>query len=617
MSVPSRTEAAGHADTQAAFAATLVDEWVRGGVAHAVVCPGSRSTPMALALAADPGVTVHVRLDERSAGFTAVGLGLATGHPAVVLTTSGTAAAELHAAVVEADLARVPLLVCTADRPPERRDVGAPQTIDQLHLYGRSVRWFSDPGVPDAATRATWRSLAARSVAESTSGRTGPGPVHVNLPFREPLLGHPDAAGGMAPGRPDGHPWHEVVGDGAGPDGRWLRRLVDGGPLRPGTRGVLVVGAGCGRPDAVTDLATALGWPVLADPRSGLRRSGPGLIGSADGILRSEAFVEGHRPEIVVRMGDRWVSKVVNGYVSKALADGALGVVVDPLDRWADPDGEIHDFVRADPDRFAEAVTRRVTGLGVATPPAAGPSSWLADWQRAEDRAQEIMTTMLGPGTAEAGPADPGPVAVLTEPSLARRLFAALPDGATLVVSSSMPVRDIEAFAGPRRTPPRVVANRGANGIDGVVSTAIGVALAGGGPTVALVGDLAFLHDVSALVGGVGADLDLTVVVADNRGGGIFSFLPPAGALDPVTFDALFGTPQGSDPGAVAAGFGWPVDEVASGSGADGLEAVLTRRVGSGTPAVLRVRLPGRSANVDHHGRVNAAIVHAVDRPEP
>ena len=184
VSVASDPPGPGGADVQAAFAATLVDEWARGGVAHAVVCPGSRSTPLALALAAHRGVAVHVRLDERSAGFTGIGLGLVTGRPAVVLTTSGTAAAELHAAVVEADLARVPMIVCTADRPPELRDVGAPQTIDQHHLYGRSVRWFADPGLAANATRATWRSLAARAVAGADLGgvRTGSGSPEPALP---------------------------------------------------------------------------------------------------------------------------------------------------------------------------------------------------------------------------------------------------------------------------------------------------------------------------------------------------------------------------------------------------------------------------------------------------
>src|SRR5664280_2848626 len=199
-------------DTQMEFAATMVDEWVRCGVSHAVICPGSRSTPMAVALIRHRGMDVQVRLDERSASFTSLGIGLVTGRPAVILTTSGTAAAELHAAVVEADLARVPLVVCTADRPPELRDVGAPQAIDQQMIFGRSVRWFvdpgvADPGVADPASRSTWRSLASRTVAEAVSGPGGPGPVHVNLPFREPLVRKGEVSR-VEPGRPDGAPWY-------------------------------------------------------------------------------------------------------------------------------------------------------------------------------------------------------------------------------------------------------------------------------------------------------------------------------------------------------------------------------------------------------------------------
>ncbi len=199
MSVPTGPGQPGDGDRQAAFAACLVDEWVRGGVSHAVLCAGSRSTPLAMAVAADPRISLCVRLDERSAGFVALGIGLATGRPAAVVTTSGTAAAELHPAVIEADLARVPLLVCTADRPPELRGVAAPQTIDQTHLFGRAARWFADPGVPDSAASATWRSLAARSVAESVAGPRGPGPVHLNLPFRDPLLGDSRGAEGRPP----------------------------------------------------------------------------------------------------------------------------------------------------------------------------------------------------------------------------------------------------------------------------------------------------------------------------------------------------------------------------------------------------------------------------------
>ncbi len=311
-------------------------------MAHAVVCPGSRSTPLALAVAAEPRIRLHVRLDERSAGFTAVGIGAATGLPALVVVTSGTAAAELHAAVVEADLGRVPLLVCTADRPPELRDVGAPQTIDQTHLFGRAPRWSADPGVPDEASRSTWRSLGSRSAAETRSGPRGPGPVHLNLPFREPLLGDADR-GGVPAGRPDGRPWHRVEAARAAPGTGVVDELSAEG-VRPGTRGLIVAGHGCGDPAAVLDLAAALGWPVLADPRSGLRTAGSSVVSAADGILRAPGFAAAHRPDVVVRLGERWASKVVTTFLA-----GSDTVVVDPYG-WSDPErgADAHRAGRSD-----------------------------------------------------------------------------------------------------------------------------------------------------------------------------------------------------------------------------------------------------------------------------
>jgi 2-succinyl-5-enolpyruvyl-6-hydroxy-3-cyclohexene-1-carboxylate synthase len=587
VSVPRDRSPVGDGDRQAAFCAALVDEWVRAGVRHAVICPGSRSTPLATAVAADPRLELHVRLDERSAGFTALGMGMATGAPAVVVVTSGTAAAELHAAVVEADLAGVPMVVCTADRPPELRDVGAPQTIDQTHLFGRSPRWFADPGVPDEAARSSWRSLGSRAVAEAVSGARGPGPVHLNLPFREPLLG--DAGiGGVPDGRPDGVPWHRVDRAVAGPSVPVVDELV-ADPLTPGRRGVIVAGAGCGDPDAVLRLAQVLGWPVLADPRSGLRRAGTGVVSSADGILRSAPFVAAHRPDVVLRLGQPWASKVVNGFAS-----GAPGVVVDPWG-WSDPERSADRLIRCDPTVFCRAVASALGGgTGSSTPSVGG---WAAAWEQAEAVVQQALADAL---RSAGGP---------TEPAVARHLLASVAAGSTVLVSSSMPVRDLEAFGAPRTDPVTVLANRGANGIDGVVSTALGVALAGG-PTTALVGDLAFLHDVSALVGPAGQRPPLTVVVVDNAGGGIFSFLPQADRLEAERFERLFGTPQAHDPAAVARGFGWEVVEIAGDDWSVALADALRPHTGG---RVVVVRVPDRRANVAVHDRVNAAIVGALD----
>lgn len=605
MSVPTGSAAAGDGDRQAAFAATLVDEWVRAGVAHAVVCPGSRSTPLALAVAAEARIAVHVRLDERSAGFTALGIGLATGGPAVVVVTSGTAAAELHAAVVEADLAGVPMIVCTADRPPELRGVGAPQTIDQTRLYGGAVRWFADPGVPDEPSRSSWRSLGSRAVAEAVAAAHGPGPVHLNLPFREPLLG--DAvAGGVPEGRPAGAPWHQVHVTAAGPSAAMVAELQEVG-LAPGVRGLIVAGAGCGRPEAVQALSAALGWPVLADPRSGLRWTGDPVVTAADGILRAPGFAGDHRPALVLALGDRWASKVVNTFLASAPR-----IVVDPSGAWPDPERSADRLVRCDPTLFCDSLVAR-------TDPTDGAADdrWAREWADAELAARGAIASVVdgqlpGPPTAAADAGAPTGAQAWTEPAVARRLVAALPPGTSLVVSSSMPVRDVEAFGATRTDPVHVYANRGANGIDGVVSTALGVAMASG-PTVALVGDLAFLHDVSALVGPRGEAAPLTVVVADNGGGGIFSFLPPAAALDPDAFEALFGTPQSADVLAVAGGFGWVVEEIGPDAAPDALAGALARSADRGGRTVIRVVLPDRAANVAAHDRLNAAVVAAVD----
>jgi 2-succinyl-5-enolpyruvyl-6-hydroxy-3-cyclohexene-1-carboxylate synthase len=572
-----------------------------------VVCPGSRSTPLALALAHHPAIAVDVRLDERSAGFTALGMGMATGRPAVVVTTSGTAAAELHAALVEADLAGVPLLACTADRPPELHDVGAPQTIDQVHLFGRSVRWFADPGVGDHIGRRWWRSLAARSVIEATAGPRGPGPVHLNLRFREPLLGDAGAAGGPAPGRSGGLPWHEMAAGPVGPPEGLVDSLVGSGALARGQRGLIVAGAGCGPADAVLGLARTLGWPVLAEPRSGVRREEADVVALADGILRSSLFAERHRPEVVVRLGQRWASRVVNAHLSAAVERGARYVVVDPWGRWSDPEREVTTFVRADPARFCADVTTRldqVAGVGGGPAPR---DPWVLGWERAEAAARSSLATSLGVGSRSP----------ITEPALAHRLFDRMPGHATLVVSSSMPVRDLESFALPRHRPPRVLANRGANGIDGVVSTSLGVAIQSAGPVVALVGDLAFLHDSSALVRGEGSAGNLTVVVADNDGGGIFSFLDPARSLDGEAFERLFGTPQHADVAAVARGFGWPVDDLAAGADGAAFDAALDRCLSVEGGSVIRVGLPGRTENVAIHDRINAAIVESVESVGP
>lgn len=605
MSVPTGDDGT----VQATFAATLVDEWVRCGVTAAVVCPGSRSTPLALALADRPELALHVRLDERSAGFFALGLAIAKAGPVVVGTTSGTAAAELHPAVVEAHHARVPLLVCTADRPPELHEVGAPQTIDQQGLYGRAVRWACDPGVADAGAADTWRSLARRVLAESWLGPAGPGPVHLNLPFRDPLVATPGTlppASPYVPSLPE--PGQRLP----------TRASVEALLALAGRRGVVVAGEGSGPPSVVVEFARTLGWPLLADPRSGCRIDDPVVVAAADAVLRDGAVAAALRPEAAVVLGSPWASKVLAAWLKDAARHGAEVLAVDPWWRWVDPDRILTRTLREEPGPLLEAACGASPPSSLAEGPVeAGPvGGWLERWQAVEAAAQGAIDDQLA---VEEGPGG----GWLSEPVVGRMLLGSLPAGTRVVVASSMPVRELEWFARPRDLPSPVHANRGANGIDGVCSTALGMAAAGW-PVVALVGDLAFLHDVSALVrpaerpgaaatgggeaDGGGAGASCTLVVLDNRGGAIFSFLPQATALPADRFEALFGTPQAADVAAVARGFGAPTEDV--GTAAE-LEDALSRLVGRVPLAVVRVRLPDRRRNVDLHDRLIAAVATA------
>lgn len=522
---------------QATFCATLVDEWVRAGVTNAVVAPGSRSTPLALALSTRPEVRVHVFHDERAAGFCALGIGLASGRPAVVLTTSGTATTHLHAAVVEADLAYVPLLVCTADRPPEVRDVAAPQTIDQSHLYGRSVRWFFDPGVADDAMRDSWRSIAARAVA--TAAGNPPGPVHLNLPFRDPLVGE---AGVLPHGREGGAPWTIRTND---------------EPAR--------IEAPRGRTVVIGRAPGDCGFPVVTDARSGVE--GPSVILHADAILRHVAFA----PDVIVRVGPQPASRVVNEW---AAASGAQEIVASP--GWRDPSHTA--------SQIAGAVT-------LGTP----DESWMDEWRAASAAAAAAIGDVLD---------DP---ATVSEPFVARALLRSMPGDSELVVASSMPVRDLEWYATPRADV-RVHANRGANGIDGTISTAIGVAIASGRPTAVLLGDIAFLHDSTALAGITQRAIDLTIVVIDNDGGGIFSFLPQADAVRNETFEQLFGTPHGVKPEDLAAAHGI-VSLVIEDPEAFGPSVRSTMADGGVWLVVVRT---DRTENVKVHQQLNDAVARAL-----
>jgi len=578
------------ADVQAAYSATLVDEWVRCGVTDAVVAPGSRSTPLLDALARDGRLRLHVVLDERAAGFMALGLGLGAGRPALVVTTSGTAAVELHPAVVEAHQAAVPMVVLTADRPPELHGVGAPQTVEQRGLYGEATRFAAEPGVADLAASGGWRSLAARSVAEAVAGPRGPGPTHLNLAFREPLLAADQAAAhdAVPPGRPHSAPWHLPSRSPQLPPAAAVIELL----TRPGRLGCIVAGQGAGDPAAVAELAAATAWPVLADPRSGCRVPGPMTIAAADALLRIPR-VAALQPEVVLQLGAPAASKVVGQWLARPGVGDAVTVLVDPYGRWQDPDRRATHAVAADPTETCRALAAAARAAG---PPAERVTEWAATWQRAESSAQQVFDTQLQ-----------GPE--LSEPGIARTVVAALREGTTLVAASSMPVRDIEWWGRPR-TGIRVVANRGANGIDGTVATALGVALsAGGQPVVALLGDLAFCYDAAALLWAPRRDVDCTLVVVDNNGGGIFSFLPQAAALPAERFEALWATPHGLELSALAAVYGVAVTEVTT---LDQLRAALAGGA-AGRGVRMIVARTSRSENVRFHAALHAAVAAAID----
>ena len=558
----------------ATFCATLVDEWARAGITDAFVAPGSRSTPLALALAADNRVRVHVFHDERAASFAALGHGLASEVPAVTLCTSGTAAAHFHAAIIEADLSSVPMIVCTADRPPELWDVGAPQTIDQTHLFGPAVRFFAEPGVPDTAAAASWRSLASRAVAEANGWSSRPGPVHLNLSFRDPLVGRP---GPLPVGRDGVQPWHDVArrAPNDGTADALPPMVVDGKAVS----GVIIAGAGTTDPSTVIALAERLGWPVLADHRSGCRAS-PASVSHFDALLRSGRFGDAQRPAIVVRFGEALASKVVSQWLA---AGSAEIVAVADRGRWSDP------------ERMAGVVvdTGAITGLLRSIDANVEPAGDLGRWRQADGAAAAAIAEVLAMDEAT------GTGGATAEVAIARSVVADVPSGGALVVASSMPVRDVEWY-GPPRDDIDVFANRGANGIDGTVATAIGVALTGR-PTTVLLGDVAFLHDSAALIGLASRELELRLVVIDNDGGGIFSFLPQAELLDAPTYEQLFGTPHGTDLATLSIAHGLAVE-----TGPDPDR-------GSARGITVEIVPSNRDRNRDGHRTINDAVIEAVE----
>jgi 2-succinyl-5-enolpyruvyl-6-hydroxy-3-cyclohexene-1-carboxylate synthase len=562
------------ANAGAACALVLVDELVRHGVTDAVLAPGSRSTPIALALGGHEQIRLHVRIDERSAAFLALGLVRGSGRPVPVLCTSGTATAHLHAAALEADQSRLPLLLLTADRPPELRGVGANQTVDQVGLFGTAVRWSCDLGVPEARDGSVryWRSTVSRAVAVALGRSGGPaGPVQLNLPLREPLTDTPDDAGwtGSLDGRPEGQPWTGSVAAPA-PLAPELAALLAGTQ-----RGVAVAGDGVTADDAaaLVRFCARRGWPLIAEPHSNARR-GPAALRATDALLASPRFDRDHRPDLVLVAGRVGLSRDLLSWLGRH-----RHVIVDRDGCWWDP------------GRSAERIVRSgLDGLDQVAVPSA--DDWLASWRAASRAAAAAVDELLD--------AEPE----LGEPRVARDLAAGLPDDAILVVGSSLPIRQLDLTMAPRDGL-RVLANRGVSGIDGFVSTAAGVALAAADhPVVGYAGDLSLLHDANGLL--ANEPVGLVLVVVNNDGGAIFRLLPQARDSSAAALDQLFVTPHGRELSAVAAAYG--AEHCRVRRAAELLPAVSERPSGI---RIVEVRTDG-AATAELHRRLRAAADAAV-----
>jgi 2-succinyl-5-enolpyruvyl-6-hydroxy-3-cyclohexene-1-carboxylate synthase len=566
-----------------ALATVLVDELVRTGVREAVVAPGSRSGPLALALhtaAAAGRVRLHVRIDERSAGFLALGLAKLGGPPAVVVTTSGTAAANLHPAVAEAAQAGVPLVVLTADRPPDLRATGANQTVDQVKLYGDDVRVFHEVGAPAQrpGQNAYWRALVGRVVAVAVGTLShDPGPVHLNVALPEPLVPGGDE-GWPEPldGRDGGRPWTDV---------RQAALPAPTAPAEaggPAARTLVVVGdAPAALGARAADVAAARGWPVVSEATGNARR-GPAALRCGHLLAADEAFLSAHLPERVLVVGRPTLHRGVGALMART--DVRVDVV-SATARWSDPG-------------------RRAASVSTALPAEAGGAppdpAWLPTWSEADAAASAAVDAVLD--------ADP-----CAEPRLARDLYQSLPPGSLLVAGSSSPVRDL-CLAVPREGVV-VAANRGAAGIDGTVSTAVGAALAWQRergdvqPVYALMGDLTLLHDSNGLV--LGPDdprPGLAVVVVDNDGGGIFGLLEQGAPEHAAAFERVFGTAHGVDVAALCGATATPYTRAATAA-----EAVAAARDPRAGLHVVHLRTD-RSRVRELAGELQAAVSAALAR---
>ncbi len=577
----------------------IVDELVRVGVHHVSVAPGSRSAPLALAVARHPRARLWMHLDERSAAFFALGLAKASRQPVALVCTSGSAAANFMPAVVEAFYARVPLVVLTADRPHELRDVGAAQTIDQVRIYGSHVKWFFDLEEPDGrpALVRHARAVVARAAAEARS--TPMGPVHVNCPFREPLVPAFDAVA-------DARDLYEadrplvVASSGVAtlPASDAAALAHD---LASRSRGLVVAGP-LEDPDLappLVELAAALGYPILADPLSGLRSGAHDrslVLDAYDAFLRDPAFAEAHAPDVVLRVGAVPTSKPAFQFLQRY--PKARHVLVDD-GGWRDPLDLTTDLFRADPT----TAVRQLRALLPSNNRSRRGWSWAEAWTIADRVARRAIDSSVGASDE------------LFEGRVFLELADLLPADAGLFAGSSMPVRDLDTFFPGSDRRVRFLSNRGTNGIDGVVSSALGASAAGLDPLVLVIGDVSFYHDSNGLLAARRHGLKGTIVVLNNDGGGIFSFLPQAD--HPEHFETLFGTPHGLQFGPLAEMYGLQHTCVQSW---DDFRAAVASSLASDGLQIVEVPAVSRERNVALHRaiwpKVTAALRQAgVARP--
>jgi 2-succinyl-5-enolpyruvyl-6-hydroxy-3-cyclohexene-1-carboxylate synthase len=562
------------ADALDASVSAFVQALTDAGVRHVSACPGSRSTPLAITIARQRGLKLWMHLDERSAAYFGLGLARALREPVALLATSGTAVANFLPAVIEASLSRVPLVVLTADRPHELRDNGAPQTIDQLRLYGEHARWCFDLPEPDG-TDAQLRLLAALAArAVSTSVAEPAGPVHLNWPFRDPLIPsgatHPDVR------------TVRVTNPRLAPEPRMVHDLAF--DFAACERGLIVVGPqdDPNLAENVTELASRLRYPVLADGLSGVR-CGPHdralVVETYDAFLRASQVP---MPEVVLRIGAIPTSKPLQQFLERV----PRTIVVDP-GGWREPTSLATDLVHADPRLLCEALC--------AISPPRDHGDWSATWACLNARTRQAIDAHLRD------------VEELFEGKVFPLLAEALPAGALLYAGNSMPVRDLDTFLPRLETPVRCLSNRGASGIDGVVSSALGASAAGLGPVVLVIGDISFYHDLNGLLAAHRHGLDLLVVLMNNDGGGIFSFLPQAETVQ-EDFELLFGTPHGLDFRPFVEGYGGHFAQVR-----DWLEFAASIADAQQRGGLNVVEVPtDRARNVVQHRAVWQAVAEAL-----